>query len=86
MVGMGIYHIALLYIIFRYMHCFFDTVRVKKGVEPASYVLYLAVVWLSGTLPVPILVRFIISTIFLYLLAQVYHGKQGKKLLAAVLG
>ena len=85
MVGMGIYHIALLYIIFRFMHCFFDTVRVKKGVEPASYVLYLAVVWLSGTLPVPILVRFIISTIFLYLLAQVYHGKQGKKLLAAVL-
>lgn len=85
MVGIIIFHVAVLYIIFRYMHCFFDTVRAKKGSEPIAYVLYLVVVCLVDGLSAAVLVKFLINTVFLYLLAQVYHGKQGKKLLAAAL-
>lgn len=82
---MVVFHIAVLYIIFRYMHCFFDTVRAGKGRELAAYVLYLAVICLVDMLPAAMLVRYVMNTFFLYLLAQVYHGKQGKKLLAASL-
>lgn len=85
MVGMVVFYIAVLYIIYRYMHCFFDIVRAKKGGELAAYALYLAVVCLVDALPAAILVRFVMNTFCLYLLAQVYHGRQGKKLLAAVL-
>lgn len=67
------------------MHCFFDTVRTGKVRELAAYVLYLAVICLVDVLPAAMLVRFMIDTFFLYLLAQIYHGKQGKKLLAASL-
>lgn len=82
---MIVFHIAVLYVIFRYMHCFFDTTRAKKGSEPAAYVLYLAMVCLVDVLPAAMPVRFAADMFFLYLLAQVYHGKQGKKLLAASL-
>ena len=82
---MVVYHIAVLYIIFRYMHCFFDTVRVKKGRDLEAYVLYLAAVCLVNALPAAMPVKFITETLVLYLLTQLYHGKQGKKLLASSL-
>lgn len=47
--------------------------------------LYLAVICLVDVLPAAMLVKFVTDTFFLYLLAQVYHGKQGKKLLASSL-
>lgn len=80
---MIVFHIAVLYIIFRYMHSFFDMVRVKKERELEAYVLYLAAVCLVDVLPAALPVKYVINTLFLYLLAQLYHGKQGKKLLAA---
>lgn len=89
---MVIFHSAVLYIILRYMRSFFHTVRVKKGRDLEAYVLYLAAVCLiealsaaMQTLPAVMPVKFITETLFLYLLAQIYHGKQGKKLLAASL-
>lgn len=83
-VEMKVFHIAVLYIIFRYMRCFFDTVRVKKGRDLGVYVLYLAALCLIDALPVGMTAKFITDTFLLYLLAQIYHGKQGKKLLAAL--
>lgn len=65
------------------MHSFFDMVRVKKERELEAYVLYLAAVCLVDVLPAALPVKYVINTLFLYLLAQLYHGKQGKKLLAA---
>ncbi|MDE7415395.1 MAG: GHKL domain-containing protein [Lachnospiraceae bacterium] len=82
---MIVFHIAVLYIIFRYMNCFFDAVRVKKSRDLEAYALYLAAVCLVDMLPAAMPVKFVTDTLFLYLLAQLYHGKQGKKLLAASL-
>lgn len=84
-VDMIVFRMAVLYIIFRYMHCFFDTVRVKTGRETEAYMLYLAAVCLADLLPAAMPVKYIMNTLFLYLLAQLYHGRQGKKLLAASL-
>ncbi len=81
----AVFHIAALYIVFRYMHCFFDVMRAKKGTGLAAYVLYLCVVCLVEMLPMPGLAAFAADVFLLYLLAQIYHGKQGKKLLAASL-
>lgn len=83
--GNTVFHIAELYIVFRYMHCFFDTVRAGNRREPAAYVLYLAAISLADALTGAMLARFVAEAFFLYLLAQIYHGKQGKKLLAALL-
>ena len=80
-----VFHIAALYIVFRYMHCFFDVMRAKKGTGLAAYVLYLCAVCLVEMLPMPGLAAFAADVFLLYLLAQIYHGKQGKKLLAASL-
>lgn len=82
---MIVFHTAVLYIILRYMQCFFDTVRVKKGRDLEAYVLYLAAVCLVDMVPAAMPLKYIIDTFFLYLLVQIYHGKQGKKLLAASL-
>ncbi len=81
----AVFHIAALYIVFRYMHCFFDAMRAKKGAGLAAYVLYLCAVCLVEMLPMPRLAAFAADAFLLYLLAQIYHGKQGKKLLAASL-
>lgn len=67
------------------MHCFFDTVRVSRGRDLEAYALYLAAVCLVDALPAAPPVKFITDSLFLYLLAQIYHGTQGKKLLAAAL-
>lgn len=85
MLEMIVFHTAVLYIILRYMQCFFDTVRVKKGRDLEAYVLYLAAVCLVDMVPAAMPLKYIIDTFFLYLLVQIYHGKQGKKLLAASL-
>lgn len=82
---MIVFHTAVLYIILRYMQCFFDTVRVKKGRDLEAYVLYLAAVCLVDMVPAAMPLKYITDTFFLYLLVQIYHGKQGKKLLAASL-
>lgn len=57
----------------------------RKGVHLAGYALYLAAVCLIDGLSAAMPVKFIADTLFLYLLTQLYHGKQGKKLLAASL-
>jgi len=67
------------------MHCFFDTVRTKRGRDLAIYMLYLAAVCLADELSAVMVIRFLIDILLLYLLAQLYHGKQGKKLLAVLL-
>ena len=85
MLEMIVFHTAVLYIILRYMQCFFDTVRVKKGRDLEAYVLYLAAVCLVDMVPAAMPLKYITDTFFLYLLVQIYHGKQGKKLLAASL-
>lgn len=103
---MIVYHMAVLYLIYRYMHCFYahgqpgppcsiaHEHRAKNTYmahgcsgrwELAAYVLYFTVVCLADMLPIGMLNKFIANTFFLYLLAQTYHGKQGKKLLAAFL-
>lgn len=85
LLSMLVFHIAAIYIIYRYLHCFFDTVRVKKGGVTAEYLIYLAVVCVVDGLSMTRMTRFLTDTLLLFLLAQMYHGKQGKKLLAATL-
>lgn len=82
---MTAFHIAVLYIIFRYLHSFFGTVQAEKGRKLVSCALYLAAVCLVDALPAAMPVKFAADLFFLYLLTQLYHGKQGKKLLAALL-
>ncbi|MDE6621772.1 MAG: ATP-binding protein [Lachnospiraceae bacterium] len=82
---MVIFHIAVLYITFKYIHSFFDTARVKKGRNVVIYALYLAAVCLTDILPAAMPAKFLADTFLLYLLTQLYNGKQGKKLLAASL-
>lgn len=82
---MIVFRIAVVYIIFRYIHSIFDTMRLKKGGDVAAYVGYLAAICLIDMLPAAMLVKFVMNIILLYLLTQIYHGKQGKKLLAASL-
>lgn len=82
---MLVYHIGVIYIIWRYLHCFFDTVRVKRRGVTAAYGIYLTAACIFDGLQPARLTRFLIDTALLYLLAQMYHGKQGKKLLAAAL-
>lgn len=103
---MIVFRIAVLYIIFRYVHSIFDTQEyagwltvllrrpgvtdrrsrwVKTGVTMTVYVLYLAAVCLIDALPAAMPLKFIADMLLLYLLIQMYHGKQGKKLLAALL-
>lgn len=84
-VEMVIFHIAVLYITFRYIHSFFDTAQVKKGRNVVVYALYLAAVCLTDILPAAMPAKFLADTFLLYLLTQLYNGKQGKKLLAASL-
>ncbi|MDE6220864.1 MAG: ATP-binding protein [Lachnospiraceae bacterium] len=84
-VEMVVFHIAVLYIIFRYIHSFFDTVQVKKGRNLLAYFFYLIAVCLTDMLPAAKPAKFLADTVLLYLLIQLYHGKQGKKLLAASL-
>lgn len=101
-----VFRIAVLYIIFRYMHSIFDARGYagwltslldtpdmtdrgrdwgRKGVAAAAFALYLTAVCLVDALSELVPVRYAADTFFLYLLTQLYHGKQGKKLLAASL-
>ncbi len=101
---MAVFRVAVLYIIFRYVHSIFDVhgraawltsflrtvsdrraVWVERGVALAVYMFYLAGVCLVDALSAVMPVRFIADTLLLYLLTQLYHGKNGKRLLAALL-
>lgn len=75
------FHAAELYLIYRYMHCFFDRERTPVWKSAAVSVVYLAVVCLMDTLTC----KYIVQIVLIDLLAQRYHGKQGKKLFAAFL-
>ncbi|MDE6363826.1 MAG: GHKL domain-containing protein [Lachnospiraceae bacterium] len=75
------FHVAELFLIYRYMHCFFDREQTPILRNLAVYAVYLAVVCLMDTLPY----QYIADIILMDLLAQLYHGKQGKKLFAAFL-
>lgn len=79
--------ILFLYIIYRYMHCFFDVSGVRKSKELLAYGLYLAAAGLiRDLLGLPYIVRsFMVDVLSVYLLSQIYPGKQGKKLLATAL-
>lgn len=77
--------IASLYIVYRYMHCFFETTKVNRTRELLSYGFYFASEYLvvrRSNLPV---IDVTTSILLLYLLTQIYPGKQGKKLLATFL-
>lgn len=80
-------NILLLYIIYKYMHCFFDASQTKKSRELAVYGLYFAAGGLvRGLFPMPYPIgSFVTNAAFTWLLTQIYPGKQGKKLLAAAL-
>ncbi|MDE6910114.1 MAG: GHKL domain-containing protein [Lachnospiraceae bacterium] len=82
---MLILHIAILYIVYRYMHCFFDAAQVKKATELAAYGLYFVTVWLVSSQYSQPFIYFAANMVFVFLLAQIYPGKQGKKLVAAFL-
>ena len=77
--------IASLYIVYRYMHCFFETAKVNRTRELVSYGLYFAAEYLVGRLSDLPVIDVTTSILFLYLLTQIYPGKQGKKLLATFL-
>ena len=68
------FHAAELYLIYRYMHCFFDRERTPVWKSAAVSVVYLAVVCLMDTLTC----KYIVQIVLIDLLAQRYHGKQGK--------
>ena len=75
------FQVAKLYLIYRYMHCFFEKKQMPRRRTLAAYGVYLAVVCCMDTLPFP----YLLNIVLLYQLAQRYHGKQGKKLFAAFL-
>lgn len=56
-----------------------------RSVILTAYIFYLTAVCLVCALPIALPVKFVVETLLLYLLIQIYHGKQGKKLLAALL-
>lgn len=67
------------------MHCFFDAAQVKKATELAAYGLYFVTVWLVSSQYSRPFIYFAANMVFVFLLAQIYPGKQGKKLVAAFL-
>ena len=75
------FQVAKLYLIYRYMHCFFEKKQMPRRRTLAAYGVYLAVVCCMDTLPFP----YLLNIVLLYLLAQCYHGRKGKKLFAAFL-
>lgn len=75
------FHAAQLYLIFRYLHCFFGRKQATIRRSAAMSVVYLAIVCLMDTLSC----QYIVQIVLIDLLAQLYHGKQGKKLFAAFL-
>ncbi len=77
--------IAVLYIVYRYMHCFFDTAQVRKSTELAAYGFYFITVWLVSSQYGNSVISFAAGMVFIFLLTQIYPGKQGKKLVAAFL-
>ncbi len=81
-------NVLLIYIIYKYMHCFFDTAKIKKSKELTAYGCYFAAGvfarYFVGTSDMPI-IDFGLNSIFIWLLSQIYPGKQGKKLLATAL-
>lgn len=67
------------------MHCFFETTQVSKFRELVSYALYfMSGYMVESVFGLPV-IQVAAGILFLYLLAQIYPGKQGKKLLAAFL-
>lgn len=82
---MVLLNIAVLYIIYRYMHCFFDTAQVKKIKELTAYGLYFIMGCLTDQITGMLVIRFVVRVVLLILLVQIYTGKQGKKLLAVFL-
>lgn len=77
--------IAILYIVYRYMHCFFDTAQVRKSTELVAYGFYFITAWLVSSQYGKSAVCFAANMVFIFLLTQIYPGKQGKKLVAAFL-
>lgn len=82
---MLILHTAILYIVYRYMHCFFDTAQVKRSSELAAYGFYFVTVNLVNDRYSGYMINFVSNTILIFLLTQIYPGKQGKKLIATFL-
>lgn len=79
------FYIASLYIVYRYMHCFFETTRDNRTRELVSYGLYFAAGYLVDRVVDLPVINVTAGILFLYLLAQIYPGKQGKKLLSTFL-
>ena len=77
--------IAVLYIVYRYMHCFFDTAQVRKSTELAAYGFYFITVWLVSSQYGNSVISFAAGMVCIFLLTQNYPGKQGKKRVAAFL-
>ena len=75
------FQVAKLYLIYRYMHCFFEKKQTPRLRTLAAYGVYLAAACFIDTLPFP----YLLNIVLLYLLAQCYHGRKGKKLFAAFL-
>lgn len=67
------------------MHCFFDTAQVRKSTELAAYGFYFITVWLVSSQYGKSVISFAAGMVFIFLLTQIYPGKQGKKLVAAFL-
>ena len=77
--------IGIGYIVYRYMHCFFDAAQVERKKELISYIIYFAAGYLISLFDDTFLINVAANSVLIYLLAQIYMGKQGKKLLAACL-
>lgn len=75
--------VGVLYVIYRYMHCFFDTSDVKKSRELSTYGLYLAAMYFVNRVYGSAVLNAIVSMVLIFMLTQLYSGKQGKKLMAA---
>lgn len=82
---MIILHIAILYIVYRYMRCFFDSAQIRKNSESAAYGFYFLISCLFHAKCSEPVINFAASIVFVFLLTQIYPGKQGKKLIAAFL-
>lgn len=77
--------IGIGYIVYRYMHCFFDAAQTERKRELFSYITYFAAGYFISLLDDTFFINAAANSVLIYLLAQIYMGKQGKKLLVTFL-
>lgn len=70
--------IAILYIVYRYMHCFFDTAQVRKSTELAAYGFYFITVWLVSSQYGKSVISFAAGMVFIFCLHRFIPENRGK--------